>query len=199
MEDDLGKLQREIWSAVQKAAADGDGSTLSVLGPITGEMKRKYHEWDAQFRQLSAAKNQGISQNGVFQSGPIGDDFTGKAIRGFEFDGDKVAVGTYKEMLLELAQLLLRAKPGEFNGAVQRVRGQKPYFSNRKEDLRDPRELKPGLYMETNFPANQAVKVCRDLVQAFGYPTASLHLDVVPFRTRAVKRTTGFQKGSAAP
>lgn len=199
MEDDLGKLQREIWSAVQKAAADGDGSALSVLGPITGEMKRKYHEWDAQFQQLSTAKNQGISRNGVLQSRLVGDDFTGKAIRGFEFGGDKVAVGTYKEMLLALAQLLLRAKPGEFNAAVQRVRGQKPYFSNRKEDLRDPREIKPGLYVETNFPANQAIKVCRDLVQAFGYTAASLQLDVVPFRTRAVKRTTGFQKGSAAP
>lgn len=200
MDDDLGKLQREIWSAVQKAAADADGNALSVLGPITGDMKRKYHEWEAQFRQISAPKGQvgGVSQNGVVQNGSVGEDFTGKAIRGFEFDGNKITVGTYKEMLLALAQWLLRAKPAEFDAAVRRVRGQKPYFSDRKDDLRHPRELKPGFYIETNFPANQAVKVCRDLVQAFGYPAASLHLDVVPFRTRAVKRTTGFQKGSAA-
>jgi hypothetical protein len=190
MEDDLGKLQREIWIAVQKAASDGDGSALSVLGPITGDMKRKYHEWAAQFQQLSTAKNQGMSQNGVPQGGLVGDDFTGKAIRGFEFGGDKVAVGTYKEMLIELARRLLRAKPGEFNAAVQRVRGRRQYFSDRKEDLTVPGQIEPGRYVETNFPANQAIKVCRDLVQAFGYPAASLRLDVVPFRTRAVKRTS---------
>lgn len=201
MEDDLGKLQREIWAAVQKAAAGGDGSALSVLGPITGEMKRKYHEWGAQFRQLSTAKNQtqSVSQNGVLPKGPVGEDFTGKAIRGFEFDREKKVVGTYKEMLVLLADQLLRKHADKFDTVVARVRGQKPYFSNRKDDLRDPRELKPGLYIETNFPANQAVKVCRDLVEAFGYPAASLHLDVVPFRTRAIKRTTGSQKSSVTP
>ncbi len=121
----------------------------------------------------------------------MGEDFTGKAIRGFEFGGEKAVVGTYKEMLVSLAGQLLRKHANKFDTVVARVRGQKPYFSDRKDDLR---ELKPGLYVETNFPANQAVKVCRDLTEAFGYSSASLRIDVVPFRTRAVKRTARFRK-----
>lgn len=191
MEDDLGKLQREIWSAVQKAATVGDGNVLSVLGPITGEMKRKYEEWKARFQQLSAPNGQAhsIPRSGTIENEVPGEDFTGKPIRGFEFDGEKVIVGTYKEMLVALAGQMLRKHSDKFDAVVAHVRGRKPYFSNREDDLTAPRRLKPGLFIETCFPANQAVKVCRDLAEAFGYSSGSLHIDVVPFRTRAVKRT----------
>ncbi|HKN00241.1 MAG TPA: hypothetical protein VJX23_06965 [Candidatus Binataceae bacterium] len=199
MEDDLGKLQREIWSAVQKAATAGDGNVLSVLGPITGEMKRKYQEWNARFQQLTGSSSQ-INSNSslppsrIASDGAPEEDFTGKVIRGFAFGGEKVIVGTYKEMLVSLAGQLLRKHSDKFDAVVAHVRGQKPYFSILKAELRDPRELKPGLYVETNFPANQVVKVCRELVKAFGYSVTSLRLDVVPFRTRAVKRTAHFHE-----
>lgn len=193
MEDDLGTLQRDVWDAVQRAATAGDGNVLSVLGPITGEMKRKYQEWNARLQQLAMPDDhvRRLPRNSVVENAGSSEDFTGKSIRGFEFAGEKLIVGTYKEMLVLLARQLLRAHPDKFEAVAERVRGQRPYFSNRRDDLRDPRELKPGLYIETNFPANQAVKVSRDLVEAFGYPPASLLLDVVPFRTRAVKRTAG--------
>jgi hypothetical protein len=132
---------------------------------------------------------QGIPRSGGVENGVPGEDFTGKPIRAFEFGGEKVIVGTYKGMLVALAGQMLRKHPDKFDAVVAHVRGRKPYFSNREDYLTAPRKLKPGLFIGTCFPANQAVKVCRDL--AFGYSSASLRMDVVPFRTRAVKRTTG--------
>ncbi|MFZ0889496.1 MAG: hypothetical protein WA005_13665 [Candidatus Binataceae bacterium] len=195
--DDLGKLQEEILEAVRVAATRGDGNVLSVLGPVAGEMERKCQEWKARFQQVTrgdAPEQNGTgdharSEHADLYVGTEIEDFMGKPIRAFEFAGERTIVATYKEMLLALARLLLAKHPEKFRAATQHVRGRKPYFSDRKDGLRHPRELKPGLYVETNFPANQAVKVCRDLVCAFGYAAESLRLDVVPFRTRAVKRT----------
>ena len=190
MDDDLGALQHQVWDAVQRAATVGDANALSILGPIAGEMKRKYQEWRVRFQQLDVADSNGHPppRSSIIESAP-GEDFTGKSIRGFEFEQKRFTVGTYKEMLVLLAQQLLHGHPDQFEAIAERVRGQRAYFSKRRDDLRDPRELKPGFYIETNFPANQAVKVTRALVEAFGYASASLRVDIVPFRTRAVKRT----------
>jgi hypothetical protein len=197
MEDDLGELQREICGAAKQAATAGDWNVLSVLGPLTGEMARKYQEWRNRFQQIPVTNGhpQSIPRSAAENATPS-EDFTGKPIRGFEFGGEKIIVGTYKEMLVALAGQMLRKHPDKFDAVAARVRGRKPYFSNIEDDLTAPRKLKPGLYIETCFPANQAVKVCRDLVEAFGYSSSSLRMDVVPFRTRAVKRTA---RSVAAP
>jgi hypothetical protein len=190
MEDDLGRLQHEICTAAQRAATVGDWNVLSVLGPITGEMTRKCQEWKARFQQLSMPNEQrpSILQNEMADNGMPSEDFTGKPVRGFEFGGERVDVGSYKEMLMALAAEMFHRHPDKFDTVVAHVRGRKAYFSNREEDLTTPRQLKSGLFIETCFPANQVVKVCRDLVEAFGYPSTSFQIDVVPFRTRAVKR-----------
>lgn len=195
--EDLGKLQEEILGAIRLAAKLGDGNGLSVLGPIAGEMERKCQEWKARFHQVTGpnaesaeeVENQLARESARSETETHVEDFMGKSIRAFEFGGERLVVGAYKEMLLALARQLVRKHPERLRTVKDHVHGRKPYFSDSKSGLRHPREVKPGLYIETNFPANQAVKVCRDLVEAFGYPATSLRIDVVPFRTRAVKRT----------
>ncbi len=200
--EDLGKLQEEILEAVRLAAKRGDGNALSILGPITGEMERKCEEWKARFHQVTGPNAKSAEEIGNHlarerarsEAETHVEDFMGKSIRAFEFGGERVVVGAYKEMLLALARQLVRKHPERLPAAKDHVRGRKPYFSDSKNGLRHPREVKQGLYIETNFPANQAVKVCRDLVEGFGYPANSLRIDVVPFRTRAVKRTARSQR-----
>jgi hypothetical protein len=189
MEDDLGYLQREVWQVAQTAATAGDGDTLSIVGSIAGEMTRKCREWRARFEQLSRLVNhpQADASTGVIKSDSVEDDYTGKSIRGFEFNGVKRPVGTYTELLVELTKQLATNHPDTFETQVARIRGRKPYFSHQPEDLRDPREVKPGFFIQTNFANNLTVRVCRELVNLFGYRPETLVLDVAAVRTRAIK------------
>jgi len=193
---DLGALQEQVWKAIREATRRGDARTLSLNGQIADEMERSYKDW---VRRLSLVVEPiGTLQKDAHVRRPDGhsselarlEDFTGRPIRAFQFAGQTIAVGTYKDLLIEVAQLLLRRHADDFKTVAYRVRGRGLYFSNTKGDLRIPAELKPGLYVETNLNANLIVDICRRLVEAFGYEPAILRLDVVPFRTRAQKRTT---------
>jgi hypothetical protein len=199
----LARLEKEIWENIRDATARGDSGALRVLAPIADEMDRNYEDWQRRFSRIGEPDSQG--QNGVGRplaqdrrhdsSGPP-DDFTGRPIRGFELEGEKVPVGSYKEMWLELAKRLSRNRPEKFVEAAEQVRGRHPYISRDKRDLRMASALGDGLYVETNLNANLIVEICRRLVGAVGYDQSEFRLDVVPFRTRAVKGLRGRSSGS---
>lgn len=119
------------------------------------------------------------------------DDYTGKSIRAYELNGHKVTVGSYRDLLLKVTSQLLDRDPERFEENASRISGRNPYFSRVEAELRKGREInrqaRPGLYVETNLNANIIVGICQRLAQSFD---AELRLDVVPFRTRAVKGST---------
>lgn len=117
-------------------------------------------------------------------------DYTGRKILEYELFGTKVPARNYKKMLLRVARMLQERYPDTFDSLAVQVQGDKPYFSEQREDLKDARKLPKGpLFIETNFSANKIVEVCYALISKFGLPADSLKLCVEPVRSRAIKGT----------
>jgi hypothetical protein len=194
--DDLGDFQKRILEAIPKAAKCGDGNALRVLGLIAGEMESKSRDWKARFEQLSAATEpievktvkQFATGENEKKTAAETHEYTGRPIRSFTFDGEMFVVSSFAEMLVKLAGLMLRRHRERFHAVTALVQGRKPYFSDRDSELLRATEIEPGIYVETCRSHNETMKICRRLVKAFGYPPETFSVDVVPFRTRAVKR-----------
>lgn len=193
--NDLGQLQTIVWTKIKEATRSGDSMSLRSLGQIADEMDRKHEEW----RRLldngldpSDTVDDKISPNrssivGQSANAPTEEDFSGRSIRGFELAGHKVPIGTYKDLLLEVIQMLQQQDLNRFEAVAPQIRGRGPYFSERPDALRLSRKLPRGkLFVETNMNANLIVTVCHRLAGAFG---ENLKLDVDPFRTRRQKGT----------
>jgi hypothetical protein len=188
----LGTLQTTVWERIKDAQQTGNGIAAQLLGQIAGEMDLNYDRWKS---LLDGGSPNGGSSGG---SPPIpntaapqaaeSEDYSGRNIRGFEFDGTKVPVRDYKQLLLLLIRALQERHRERFDALALQIGGNKPYFSASSADLRSPHKLPEGkLFVETNLNNNLKVTICFRLVRAFGHPAESLKLDVEPFRTRAIR------------
>jgi negative regulator of replication initiation len=97
----------------------------------------------------------------------------------FRFQGQRIPVVTFKDILLKLAEILHRSDPARFQQAMQ-LRGRKrTYFAHDQQGMKHPR-LIPGsdIYAETNMSANSIVQVCRDLLRLLNYPDDEFEVEV---------------------
>jgi len=190
---DLGKLQTLVWTKIKDAIGSGDSASFRILGQIADEMDRKHDEWQRLLDNGTAstgtreAPTSGPPPDGHGVRATIEDeDFSGRSIHAFELAGQKIPVGSYKELLLEVSRILQEQDLNRFETVAPQIRGRGAYFSNNADDLRLSRKLPRGrLFIETNMNANLIVTVCRRLAEAFG---ENLKLDVAPVRTRKQKR-----------
>src|SRR5579859_3524173 len=106
--EDLGKLQKEVMEAFPEAAKRQDGTALSVLGAIVGEMESNCRAWQTRFQRVMAVagRTENVpatdrsTEHSQEQAAPTTEDFTGRPIRTFKFDGElETPVGSYREML----------------------------------------------------------------------------------------------------
>ncbi len=74
--------------------------------------------------------------------------------------------------MLRLVARTLQERSPTFDSLAVQVQGNKPYFSERREDLTGGLEVAQGapLYIETNFNSNTIVEVCYALISKFGLP-----------------------------
>lgn len=188
---DLGVIQAELMDRLKKAAVDGNGHELGVLGPAAAEMERKGAEWESLLNVASggpATQAQGATNAGSAtpqHNGAV--DFEGRHIYAVTILGFSVPVGSYKAALFAVTERLQAAHP-DFDLVAPRVRGNGPYFSDNKSDLRRGEPLKNSkLFMETNLGSNRIWEVCRQLVRTFGHnpdDPSVLHFDAASQRTR---------------
>jgi len=193
--NDLGDLQREVSSALREAMKRDDFAKMAVLSTVADEMIRSFDNWKRRFDQTKrttkgAEKEPSQQKAGELYFDGRKIDVTGKTIHGYKFEGERVEVGRYNDLLESLAKLLLKKHPENFVEISRRVRGRHVYFSEKRIELRRALELKSGFFVEINLPAQLIVKVCYQLVAAFGHEPSSLMLDVSPFRTRALKASS---------
>ena len=101
--------------------------------------------------------------------------------------GKRIPISNYKEGLFTVVQELQAQHP-DFVDVATRVKGNGPYFSAKREDLRIPEKLKQGkLFIETNQDSNRKWKICQDLVRYLGHnpeDPSVLSFEVQPTRTR---------------
>lgn len=86
------------------------------------------------------------------------ESFKHKRPHAFEIEGNKIKIGTWKEMLIETSKYLYKKDPEILQSFLndKNMNGKKrAYFSFDKKNLRDPKEIEgTGIYLETNLSAN---------------------------------------------
>src|SRR5271156_2978117 len=131
---DIGRLQTSIWERIREAVKKGDGATMHTLSQIAEDMDRKYDEWVQRSGGNNGPRAGGAAPQQPTQpirahNGTGSLDVTGRSIYGFEFDGTKVQVGTWKELLIALTKVLRDKHSARFDTVAPGVRGHLPYFS----------------------------------------------------------------------
>lgn len=175
--NNLTELEREVWTQIKGATEKHNTLRLAHFSALAADIDVAKNDWVA---RLEA----GLKMNGAGRApdrriaprpdrepatGPD-DDFTGKPIRGFAFDGAQFAVSTYKELLIQLTNLLRKKFGEDFDDRALSLGGRKRrYFSRQPRELKYAHEVEGGgLFVETNLNANLIVKICYRLVRDLG-------------------------------
>jgi hypothetical protein len=99
----------------------------------------------------------------------------------FRFQGQKIPVPTFIDILLKLTEMLHSSDPKAFE-QVLKLRGTKRiYFSRDRLAMRLPKKI-PGsdIYVEAHMSANSIVRLCRDILQLLNYPAGGFDVETAP-------------------
>jgi predicted type IV restriction endonuclease len=107
------------------------------------------------------------------------EDFTGKSISSFTFQGETHNVRSFRELLIKFCDLLSGDRPHDFQKTLKLVGRKRPYFTRNGNELRLP-QLVTGtdIYVETNLNANLIVRICRDMLAILGYKSDDLKITI---------------------
>jgi hypothetical protein len=167
--DSIDDLEKKAWDQITAATQRRDPKAIAHYSTIAQEIAEKKNEWRARLNgagtdDTSAASSSAPSPN----SSQVTQNYTGQPIRGFVLHGKPYPVRTYKDLLVELANLLRdKHSPETFDKSVLNFGGRKRrYFSKDPSRLKYAQELKGGgLFVETNLNANLVVNnICIPMV-----------------------------------
>lgn len=108
----------------------------------------------------------------------ISKSYTGKSIIAFSFINKQYKVHTWKDLLIQLVNVLYKLHSADFNKVLNLKGRKRPYFSYIEKDLRAPKKISnTNIFVETNLSANNIVRICRDLLKIFGYSKDALRIE----------------------
>lgn len=104
----------------------------------------------------------------------------GKQVRGFTFLGTKYEVTSWRNILVNICEILHRTHGDRF-WKVLKLRGRsKPYFSRNPTDdgLREPKQIiGTDIYVDVNLNADQVVQRAKDVLTHLGYSESDLQIE----------------------
>jgi len=108
----------------------------------------------------------------------IGESYSGKSISSFVFKGTKYEVRSWKDMLIQVCNIMLASHRDRFE-QVLNLRGRKnPYFARNPDELPAPEKINgTDIYVEVNLSANSIVKHSIDILSVFGYTKNDLSIE----------------------
>jgi predicted type IV restriction endonuclease len=128
------------------------------------------------------ASKQGISRERIkiaksqFREG---ERYTGESISSFAFKGTKYEVKTWKDMLIQICNIMLATHRDRFEQVLNLTGRKRPYFTKTLNELRIPERINgTDIYIEVNLGANSIVKLSRDVLSLFGYTKDDLSIEV---------------------
>ena len=108
-----------------------------------------------------------------------GESYTGKSIVSFTFKGTEYEVRSWREMLMEICNIMVNTHRNSFEQVLNLVGRKRPYFTKSPGELRIPEQVTgTDIYVEVNLSANSIVKLSRDILALFGYGTDDLSIEV---------------------
>jgi hypothetical protein len=109
----------------------------------------------------------------------INSDFSHCRPSFLEFRNNKYAVNNWAMVLKELANILYSENPAPVNEFILKDLSKKPLFSNNQQNYFRPLEIVNGLFVESNFSANQMCGFCKKLLDIYGiaHSDVKIYLD----------------------
>ena len=112
----------------------------------------------------------------------IDNDFSHCRPSFFEFRNQKYVVNNWAMVLRELANILYAENPTLITDFIAKDLSKKPLFSTETKNYLRPLEIANGLFVESNFSANQMCVSCKKLLDIYGitHSEVKLYLDSIP-------------------
>jgi hypothetical protein len=100
----------------------------------------------------------------------------------FEFRNQKYVINNWAMLLRELAEILYTENSTPINEFITKDLSKKPLFSNNSGMYLRALEIANGLYVESNFSANQMCISCKKLLDIYGiaHSEVKIYLDRIP-------------------
>jgi hypothetical protein len=152
-----------------------------VEGIEQAEESENSKDFGSNQQELSQKEGLVGTETGRIRLVQIDEDYTGKTIKGFEFQNQRYDVSSWPEVISKLCSILVSKDEKKFSQIAVAIRGKKrKYISLRKEDLRSARVI-PGTsyFFESNFSADDSAKLCYTLIESMGYDRSDLILDAI--------------------
>jgi hypothetical protein len=112
----------------------------------------------------------------------INSDFSHCRPSFFEFRNNKYAVNNWAMVLKELVNILYSENPVPADEFILKDLSKKPLFSKNQQNYFRPLEIVKGLFVESNFSANQMCRFCTKLLDIYGisHSEVKIYLDRIP-------------------
>jgi hypothetical protein len=96
--------------------------------------------------------------------------------------GQRYAINNWAMLLKELAEILYNENSIPINEFIAKDLSKKPLFSNNRQKYFRPLEIVNGLFVESNFSANQMCGFCKKLLDIYGiaHSEVKIYLDRIP-------------------
>lgn len=126
------------------------------------------------------APKPGISREGIkIAKSQFGENYTGKSISSFTFKKTKYEVKTWKDLLIQICNIMLATHRDRFEQVLNLVGRKRPYFTRNPNELTIPERINgTDIYVEVNLSANSIVKHSRDVLSLFGYTKDDFLIEV---------------------
>lgn len=106
------------------------------------------------------------------------DKVAGKFISAFYLSGTKYAVSTWKELLVKLLETLYSKHNQDFNKILSIPGRKRQYFSYDSQTLDVAQKFgNTNIYFETKLGSDAIMRLCRDIIQLFGYSENDFKID----------------------
>jgi hypothetical protein len=171
--DTINDLERKAWDQIAEATQRRDPKAIAYYGAIAQEIAEKKQDWAV---RMEAASVNGTSTVPSSTKGAVAlvQNYTSRPVRAFILHGKRYAVNTYRQLLVDLANLLRQKhSPERFDEVVLEFGGRKrQYFSKESKTLKYAQELEGGgIFVETNLNANLIVNnICFPMVRRLEGP-----------------------------
>lgn len=124
----------------------------------------------------SKSDNASVSENS--QKNNNESNLAYKQISSFNFLGKKYPAKTWKDLLVQITNLMLSLHPDQFSKVLSLSGRKRPYFSKNPEELRFPEKINhTDFFIETNMSATHKMRLSNKIIQLFGYSENTLIVD----------------------
>ncbi len=104
--------------------------------------------------------------------------YKNKSISSLTFKGRRYEVNSWKDMLVQICNIMLATHRDRFEQVLNLRGRKKPYFTKNPNELTRPEKISgTDIYVEVNMSANTIVRFSIDILSLFGYMKDDLSIE----------------------